>query len=109
MTESDAKGPKLIDLSEPGQVIYPPQSQRFKSQVVELPPGKNVGLHSTHHREELVVILEGEGELRLPESEPNMLPLSSGKATYVPPETPHDIYNTGEAPLRYIYIVAMLD
>jgi len=106
---------RVIDLSVPGPVVLPPDSVRFKSRVVELSPGDSVGLHVTHHREEIVVILAGHGELRLPGAdgggtgEGRTLALEAGRAAYVPPETPHDIHNTGKAPLRYIYIVTLLD
>lgn len=104
-------GARLIDLAAPGPVVLPPQSTRFKSRVVALAPGASVGLHTTHRREELVVVLEGRGELRLPATEEGgrTLPLVAGKAAYVPPETPHDIANTGSGPLRYLYVVALLD
>ena len=115
--DSQTREARVIDLSEPTLVTGPPDSVRFKSRVVELAPGGSVGLHVTHRREELVVVLAGEGELLLPESSDGeeagsggrVLALSAGRAVYVPPETPHDIHNTGDAPLRYIYIVALLD
>ena len=118
------KEARIVDLSTPGPVILPPDSVRFKSRVVELAPGDSVGLHVTHQREEIVVVLEGNGELRLPNAdgdqeagaskaglggEGRVLALSAGQAAYVPPETLHDIHNTGDAPLRYIYIVTLLE
>jgi mannose-6-phosphate isomerase-like protein (cupin superfamily) len=69
-----------------------------------LSPGEAVGLHSTGEAEEVVVPLSGAGELRVPGQEP--LEVCPGRILYNPPHTPHDIVNTGDEEMRYVYIVA---
>jgi mannose-6-phosphate isomerase-like protein (cupin superfamily) len=63
-----------------------------------------VGRHSTGEREEFIVLLEGTGEVRVAGVPP--LAVAAGTAAYVPPRRSHDVVNTGERPLRYVYVVA---
>jgi len=93
-------------LAEPGRVIAPPESRRLKAGVVTLAPGEAVGTHRTHHREELIVALAGEGLLMKPDGEQRF---AADEALYVPPETEHDVRNVGDGTLRYCYVVALLD
>ena len=81
-----------------------PQTSGMRSGFVRLQPGESVGWHSTGQHEESLVILRGEGEVRI-----------DGKATqtfagpafaYVPPSTRHNVFNTGKTVLEYIYVVA---
>lgn len=101
--------PKVIPLpggQEPYTQILsgPPETNCLKSGCVILAPGKAVGKHSTNGYEELIVPLEGEGELRVDGMEP--LPVRPGQVLYTPPQISHDVMNTGNQPLKYIYIVA---
>ena len=82
----------------------PPETHSLRSGAVALQPGKTVGKHSTENNEELIVVLEGEGALIL--NEDQELPLKVGTVAYCPPDTEHDVRNTGPAVFRYIYVVA---
>ncbi len=82
----------------------PPETFTMRSGLVVLAPGKSMDKHSTERFEELVVVLEGEGEMRLASGE--TLKLEAGCAAYCPPQTEHDVRNIGSKTLRYIYIVA---
>ena len=101
--------PKVIPLPN-GQEPYtkilggPPETTCLKSGCVIIEPGKSVGKHSTNGYEELIVPLEGEGELRVDGMEP--LAVRTGQVLYTPPQTAHDVFNTGTQPLKYIYVVA---
>jgi mannose-6-phosphate isomerase-like protein (cupin superfamily) len=79
-------------------------AEGMRSGVVALEPGQAVGRHSTHAREELIIVLEGSGELVVECGAP--VPLQAGSGAYVPPEQEHDVRNTGAGPLRYVYVVA---
>jgi mannose-6-phosphate isomerase-like protein (cupin superfamily) len=76
----------------------------MRSGVVTLAPGKSVGKHSTKDNEEMVVVLEGEGTLAFADGK--VLALKAGFAVYGPPQMEHDVTNTGQGTLRYIFIVA---
>jgi mannose-6-phosphate isomerase-like protein (cupin superfamily) len=71
---------------------------------VVLKPGESAGEHTTGHHEEVLVILEGRGELWFRDFP--SLSAEEGHLLYVPPETVHDVRNTGTVALRYLYLVA---
>jgi len=108
-TPPQAPAAKLISLDPVGKDYLrvlggPPETVTMRSGVVVLAPGKSVGKHSTKDNEEIVVILEGEGTMLITGGKP--LPLKVGWAAYGPPQTEHDVVNTGTGTLKYIYIVA---
>jgi mannose-6-phosphate isomerase-like protein (cupin superfamily) len=82
----------------------PPESAGMRSGLVVLQPGKSVGKHSTEAYEEMIVVLEGSGKMILADG--RELAFAGGAALYCPPDTEHDMINTGSVPLRYVYIVA---
>jgi quercetin dioxygenase-like cupin family protein len=101
--------PKVVKLDSGGkdylQVLGgPPESVTMKSGLVVLTPGKSVGKHTTGPNEELLVILEGKGEMTIGDGP--KLPADAGHALYCPPETEHNVTNTGTSVLRYVYVVA---
>ena len=69
-----------------------------------VPPGKRACPYHLHHaEEELFVVLEGSGTLRVAGE---MLPIVRGDVIVIPagPEYPHHILNTSDAPLKYLSI-----
>ncbi len=82
----------------------PPETVTMRSGYVALQPGNSVGKHSTGAFEEVVIVLDGEGEMLLGDG--TMLPLKPFAVAYCPPATEHDVRNTGNGFLRYIYVVA---
>ena len=100
---------KVIELDNHGQdhlqlLGGPPETVTMKSGLVVLAPGKSVGKHSTGQREELLVILEGQGEMTFKDG--STLRVEANHALYCPPETEHNVTNTGRGSLRYVYVVA---
>ena len=100
---------KVIPLESSGKdyipvLSGPPESVSMKSGLVALAPGKSVGQHSTEHNEELLVVLEGQGEMTFKDG--SKLPVRANSALYCPPETEHNVTNTGGGILRYVYVVA---
>lgn len=72
-----------------------------------LAPGKRGCPYHLHHaQEEMFVILEGEGTLRVAGER---LAVKSGDVIFIPagPEYPHQILNTSQAPLKYLSISTM--
>jgi len=82
----------------------PPGTVTMKSGYVTLAPGETVGKHSTGHNEEELVILAGRGEMIFKDG--SKLEIAANQALYCPPDTEHDVKNTGTEPLRYVFIVA---
>jgi mannose-6-phosphate isomerase-like protein (cupin superfamily) len=100
--------PFVVDLNDksefqrllPGQ----PQTCGMKAGRVYLAPGESCGQHSTNQREEMLIFLSGSGKVIIEGSD--AFDVGLGKVAYIPPQTNHDIQNTGAEPLIYIYCVA---
>jgi mannose-6-phosphate isomerase-like protein (cupin superfamily) len=107
--QSVKPAPKVIAIGG-GEQSYlrllggPPESVTMRAGAVTLAPGKTVGKHSTESYEEFIVILEGRGSMIM--SDGARLDMKVGTSVYCPPDTEHDVENTGTVPLRYIYVVA---
>lgn len=103
---------KVIPL-EPGDQSYylmlagPPETKSMRSGLVTLAPGKSIGAHNTGKNEEMIIPLEGQGELRIAGRDP--IVIKPGLVTYAPSHTEHDVVNTGGGRLRYIFVVARAD
>ena len=80
-----------------------PDTLGMKSGSMMLKPGESVGEHSTGPKEEALVILEGRGEVLF--SGRPLINVEEDMFVYIPPDTAHDVRNTGESILRYIYVV----
>ena len=81
-----------------------PQTRGMRSGRVFLDSGKSCGRHSTKEHEELLVFLSGSGELLIGKKE-DSYQVGRGRVSYIPPNTDHDVKNTGTEPLIYIYCV----
>jgi uncharacterized cupin superfamily protein len=59
--------------------------------------------HYHHAQEELFVVLEGQGSLRV---DGQMVPVRAGDVVFIPPgaEYPHQFVNTSDAPMKYLSI-----
>jgi uncharacterized cupin superfamily protein len=69
-----------------------------------VPPGKRACPYHLHHaQEEMFVILEGSGTLRVADE---MLPVKAGDVIVIPPgrEYPHQLINTSSQPMKYLAI-----
>jgi mannose-6-phosphate isomerase-like protein (cupin superfamily) len=82
----------------------PPESVTMRSGYVVLLPEKSVGRHNTGSYEEMVIVLDGEGEMLFGDG--SLLRLKPYVVAYCPPDTEHDVRNTTSRPLRYVYVVA---
>jgi mannose-6-phosphate isomerase-like protein (cupin superfamily) len=85
------------------EILGKSDSAFMRSGLVTLLPGSDVGTHSTENYEELLIILDGSGEL---EAAGNRYKVSKGQIAYNPPMTSHNVYNNGDTPLKYIYVVS---
>ena len=74
----------------------------FRSGYVVLKENENIGKHNTEDSEEILITLEGNGKLYIDGRE--KLNFEEGTAVYIPPNTIHDVKNTGRSPLKYIFV-----
>jgi len=82
-------------------------AQKLGASYDILQPGKRGCPYHLHHaQEEMFVILEGTGTLRVAGE---MIPVKPGDTIFIPagPEYPHQIINTSDAPLKYLSISTM--
>lgn len=105
--------------------IEPAQSPAFRSRrkklgaaagarmlgasIYELPPGASAFPYHYHcANEELIYILAGEGTLRLGDEK---VPVRTGSFVAMPPGAAyaHRLYNTSNAPLKYLCVSTMID
>ena len=79
-------------------------ASKLGASVDIVPPGKRGCPYHLHHaQEEMFVILEGSGTLRVAGQ---MLPIRQGDVIFIPPgpQYPHQIINTSDAPLKFLSI-----
>ena len=79
-------------------------ARKLGASIDTLAPGK-VGCpyHLHHAQEEMFVVLEGEGTLRVANE---LLPLRAGDVVFIPagPDYPHQLINTSGAALKYLSV-----
>ena len=104
--EESTRAP-LYDGSRSGSVVgqrVGTVARKLGAGVDIVPPGKCACPYHFHYaQEEMFVILEGEGTLRVAGE---MIPIRAGDVVGIPPgpEYPHQIINTSNAPLKYLSI-----
>ncbi len=108
MEGSGMKGIKIVQLTQ-GEKYQrllggDPETFGMKSGNVILRPGEEVGEHSTDRQEEAILILKGEAQFFAENREP--IRALKGSLLYVPPDTKHNVKNTGKEDLQYVYVVA---
>lgn len=99
---------QVIDLpmegSEYFQILGVKNAVKMRAGLVTLKPREEVGSHNTENYEELIIVLEGRGEIESDRSPGREIAV--GKAAYNPPHSQHNVRNIGSGPLRYIYVVS---
>lgn len=86
--------------------LFKEQLLKLRSGFVPLKNGEECGEHTTGEHEELLIILEGMGVIKLPE-ENSELAIQAGQAVYVKPRCKHNVIG-GDGGLKYVYIVTPL-
>jgi uncharacterized cupin superfamily protein len=79
-------------------------AQKLGASIDIVAPGKRSCPYHFHHaQEEMFIILEGSGTLRVADE---MLPLRVGDIAFIPPGSayPHQIINSSDAPLKYLSV-----
>lgn len=83
---------------------------RLPSQYIEVPPGKSFCPFHVHmHQDEMFIILSGKGEYRFGEER---YPVEAGDVLGAPmggADYAHQLWNTGDEPLKYIAISSATD
>jgi mannose-6-phosphate isomerase-like protein (cupin superfamily) len=102
--------PFVLSLSTDGTTHFPildsSRDAGMRSALVTLQPGENVGSHNTGGCEELLVFLDGIGEVQAQGF--GKLRVGKESVVYIPPAMQHDVSNVGSTPLRYVYVVSKI-
>ncbi|HEI8865157.1 cupin domain-containing protein [Serratia sp. AKBS12] len=95
--------PPLYDSQSARLGVGTAASQLGASVDVVAPGKRSCPYHFHHGQEEMFIIVEGQGMLRVAGE---MLPIANGDILFIPagPEYPHQIINTSDAPLKYLSI-----
>lgn len=100
--------PFVLPLPDSGAYVPllnpPPGAPAMRAGLVTLAPGAGCGQHTTGSYEELIICLSGAGEIDAEGL--GTARLSAGQVAYNPPNTRHNVRNTGSEPLRYVFVVA---
>jgi quercetin dioxygenase-like cupin family protein len=86
------------------EILGKEQAATLRSGLVTLQPGQDVGPHNTESYEEMIIVLEGEGELETDLT--GRIKIARGQIAFNPTNTQHNVINTGKTPMKYIYIIA---
>jgi quercetin dioxygenase-like cupin family protein len=81
-----------------------PQTGGMRGGSVKLKPGESVGWHSTNQNEEALVILHGSGVAKIEGGTDAVL--HEKMMAYIPPATRHNVTNTGNELMEYVWVVA---
>jgi len=79
-------------------------AKKLGASIDIVPPGKRSCPYHLHHaQEEMFIVLEGSGTLRVADE---LLPIRAGDVMFLPagPEYPHQIINSSDAPLKYLSV-----
>src|SRR5215203_1030739 len=92
-----------------GRRVAGAAATKLGASIDVVPPGKvTCPYHSHYSQEEMFIILEGEGTLRVAGE---MLAVRAGDVIDIPPgpEYPHQLINTSGAPMKYLSISTQED
>lgn len=73
---------------------------QFTTGMSSFPKGQGAPMHA-HNCDEQVTLLEGIGEVEI---DGRVTPLKQYDTTYIPADVPHCFRNTGESPMRILWI-----
>jgi mannose-6-phosphate isomerase-like protein (cupin superfamily) len=80
------------------------KTKGLRSGYVVLKPEESVGLHNTGPCQEVIFIISGSGLVC--HGKKDTVKVKKNSFVYIPPRMPHNVINTGNDLLKYIYTAA---
>lgn len=96
-----------VVFDEPGRILNDDAASTLRAGFVQLAAGEGCGRHTTGAFEELLVFIEGQGEVEVEGH--GRLEVSAPAAVFIPTRTWHEVWNTGGSVLKYVYVVAQAE
>ena len=99
----------LYDGAQSARLARGTAAQKMGASIDIVPPGKRSCPYHFHYvEEEMFIVLEGEGTLRVAGE---MLPIRAGDTIFIPPGPayPHQILNTSDRTLKYLSLSVNAD
>jgi len=78
----------------------------LRSGLVTLKPQESVGEHKTSKKEEALIVLKGNATVCYGKNK--QIKASQGSFVYIPPETRHNVKNSGNKILQYVYVTSQI-
>jgi len=88
------------------EIVRQPISKRIRAGKVILKPGEETGEHIPYKREELIIILKGNGVIII---EGKKRRIKTGDAVFIAQNKKHNIVNDSKKELIYVYVVAVFN
>jgi mannose-6-phosphate isomerase-like protein (cupin superfamily) len=74
--------------------------------LVTLRSKESIGEHVTKNKEEAIIIIKGSATIHF--GKKNQLKARQNSFVFIPPETVHNVENSGSKILQYVYITAQI-
>lgn len=76
-------------------------AENFAFRYYELTPGSR-SKKETHNHDHGILVIQGNGEVLLDQ---RYVPISQGDIIYIPPDTQHELVNSGGRPLGFLCVI----
>lgn len=88
-----------------GRLILSPK-QGLRARAVRLAANQSMGWHSTHHREELLLVIQGKVvvEAMRGARRKRSIGLKNGEGLFIPKMTKHSVSNASGSAALYVYV-----
>ncbi len=83
-----------------------PKTKNLRSGKVTLLPGEDVGEHIPFKREEIVVVLSGEGTVEI---EGKQQQVHQGDVVFIAENQKHNVINNSSEKMVYVYVVSIFE
>jgi len=80
------------------------KTKGLRAGLVILKPRELIGEHETENKEEALIVLKGNAVVYYGKN--RKIKVSQNSFVYIPPETRHNVKNSGSKILQYVYVTA---
>ena len=82
------------------------KTKGLRSGLVTLKPKEFIGEHKTEHKEEVIIIIKGRATVYFGKN--SKLKAAQNTLVFIPPETTHNVENSGKSFLQYVYVTTQV-